>query len=216
MSCVQFSLLGTGGFEHPKKEDGPNIPTTAHRHRVIPYESMLRDRFVARLTAATTRIAELEVELVEVGSRILRSPRAGALTPRGLQIAFDLEVGQALQTGKPLSVALIDLCTPAQPELVDEVTGALTRAISLELRQEDICGTTVDGKIVVVLAGADRDTANQVLLRLHAVVGTRVNGTIPGHCRTFACVVRYEGGSLDEIVRRAGRVVARAKSELTL
>ncbi|SMC23563.1 diguanylate cyclase [Andreprevotia lacus DSM 23236] len=63
----------------------------------------------AKVDQAQEKIAQLENELREISEKIRVDQLTGALNRRGMEEAYDTETARALRSGKPLSLALLDI-----------------------------------------------------------------------------------------------------------
>ncbi|WP_035054112.1 GGDEF domain-containing protein [Andreprevotia chitinilytica] len=63
----------------------------------------------SRVNEAEEKIRQLESELREVSEKVREDQMTGALNRRGLEESFDTEAARAQRSGKPLSLALLDI-----------------------------------------------------------------------------------------------------------
>jgi diguanylate cyclase (GGDEF)-like protein len=188
------------------------------RHRVMPYESMLRGHALSRLVAAEARIAELETALREVGEHASHDPLTGAMNRRGINEVFAREAARARRSGQPLALALIDLddfkaINDRHGHAVgDAALIHLTQVLAATLRPTDLCCRWGGEEFVVLMPGADRAAAKRALARVQKAIVVQPMSTPVTLAFSAGVVLSQNDESLEQMLLRADRAVYRAKS----
>ncbi|MEZ5373475.1 MAG: GGDEF domain-containing protein [Microthrixaceae bacterium] len=142
-------------------------------------------------------------------------PLTGLRNRRALVTSLDREIAAAQRTGRPLTVAYLDLRNLKRVndqlghEAGDDLIRALARALAGDLRRADVVARVGGDEFVVLLPGVDAPTATMLLRRV-------LDG--PGVPEANAGMVEYEFAAPDpapdpdEMLRRADEAMYRAKS----
>jgi diguanylate cyclase len=136
-----------------------------------------------------------------------------------MEEAFAREAARAGRTGRPLTLALIDLDDFKSINdqyghgVGDAALVHLTQMIGEALRPTDLCSRLGGEEFVLMLPDSDCAAAKRALVRLQAELAVRpVADTAVTLAFSAGLVLRENGESLEQALARADRAVYRAKS----
>lgn len=131
--------------------------------------------------------------ILDLHQEATTDPLTGVLTRRAFRQAAELEMVRATRTGRPLTLALLDLDDfkgindrHGHAE-GDNVLRGLTARWNAALRRDDVIGRFGGDEFVLLLPGADREQAAGILA-----------GLPDDLCRWSAGLATWDGQSLDE------------------
>lgn len=175
-----------------------------------------------RVETYEQRVRELERELMQVSSLVLRDPLTGALNRRGLEEAFAVECARAARYDSPLSLLMLDIDRfKALNDSFGHVAGdrALVHLVTVmlsSLRPTDSVARIGGEEFAVLLPGTDLPEAGGAAERLQRELAERpfeLNGARQG--LTFSAgVARWVSEeALESLIDRADIALYRAKHE---
>lgn len=181
-----------------------------------------------RMRARRREVRELAEQLREANQRLaelaLRDPLTDAFNRRYLEEQLALEVERSQRSGKSLVVAMMDLdgfkhYNDTHGHLAgDHVLRLAAAAMRASVRRGDLVARYGGDEFAVVLTDIAPQDALQVLERIRSAVGSlRLTGREAGSSRGItlsvgaACFPK-DGGTAQELLRRADEALYRAKS----
>jgi len=175
-----------------------------------------------RVETYEQRVRELERELMQVSSLVLRDPLTGALNRRGLEEAFAVECARAARYDSPLSLLMLDIDRfKALNDSFGHVAGdrALVHLVTVmlsSLRPTDSVARIGGEEFAVLLPGSSLPEAGGAAERLQHELAERpfeVNGARQN--LTFSAgVARWVSEeALESLIDRADIALYRAKHE---
>lgn len=145
--------------------------TRAIQARTERSRSEVRD-MSEKVDAANAEIARLQQELEETSQLVRHDPLTGTLNRKGLDEALEREVGRGQRSGKPLSLALLDVDNFKQLNDTlghlagDSALQHLARVIQDTLRPQDAVARYGGEEFVLLLPDTPLDAAVGVVQRL--------------------------------------------------
>jgi GGDEF domain-containing protein len=108
-----------------------------------------------------------------------RDPETGLLTPHGLNVALDRELGRSRRYGNPVAVIRIDLDAPHGPPAEQAILIELSQEFRARLRWADELGRLRTNRLLLILPETTAECAHAVadgLLAERIVTERRVEG----------------------------------------
>jgi diguanylate cyclase (GGDEF)-like protein len=148
----------------------------------------------------------------------IRDALTGAYSRRYLYESLGEHIARARRYGTPLSLMMFDLDHFKRindehgHQAGDRVLAGVTKCVSEELRGVDVLARYGGEEFVIVAPGVTREQAALLAERLRArIAGARLD-SLPGITCSFG-VCEFDGGSADDLIRRADELMYRAKRE---
>jgi diguanylate cyclase len=174
----------------------------------------------AKVAQAEARIAQLTEELEQISKNAQQDYLTGALNRRGMDNAFERELGRADRAGTPLSVALLDidhfkkLNDSLGHDAGDEALAHLAKVVKDALRPTDIVARYGGEEFVILFPETGQDEAIKVMIRVQRELTKRF--FLHDNQRvliTFSAGVaeRQPGESQEAVLKRADEALYRAK-----
>ncbi|MBI1395284.1 MAG: diguanylate cyclase [Betaproteobacteria bacterium] len=122
--------------------------------------------------AAQQRVRQLEVELEKVSEQVREDQLTGTLNRRGMDDAMTREIARTIRSGKPMSIAVLDLDNFKKlndtygHSAGDAALVHLARIIRRTVRPTDVIARYGGEEFVIILSDTDHETAAAVTVRL--------------------------------------------------
>ena len=192
-------------------------------------QDMLRESRTAlrearvQLETARSRVQDMEEEISQLNLLVHEDPLTHLLNRRGLHLAFERESARLARQNGVLSIALLDLDHFKKindhygHETGDEVLRHFSRLLRQSLRAEDAIARYGGEEFVILMPGADPDTAIQILQRLQTSLHAQplLTGKQQGIIVSFSAgVVGWSPAtSLETALADADQALYRAKRD---
>lgn len=171
---------------------------------------------------AERRVRQLEVELEKVSEQVREDQLTGTLNRRGMDDAMNREIARAQRSGKPLSVAVLDLDNFKKlndtygHSAGDAALVHLARIIRRTVRPTDVIARYGGEEFVIILGDTDLDTAVTVTTRLQRELTKRffLHNNERMLITFSAGVAQYQPGEDDaSVFGRADQAMYQAKQQ---
>jgi two-component system cell cycle response regulator len=180
------------------------------------FRSRELDKLASDLSAARSRIAELEAELSRLSSR---DPISGdLLTLRAFRAQLELDVQRAQRYGRPLTVALIDIDRFRYINLRhgygagDLVLGGVAATIGRCARSHDVACRIGGDEFAILFGETEPEGALDAVRRILASLEDLDAGGVRGHTASAGVAALESNQTPEALLAAAGSALERARA----